>query len=114
MRMTAGYGGVPLLGWVMVVVSMIDRPPTVTFTVSLLPEKVADTWPAVGGGFVPSSHFWICALISARRQRQSARLVMRPPPSFRNGSGNSGIDGSALNAGKLVGTGQSAPVFSSS
>src|SRR5262245_54909558 len=98
----------------MVVLSVIDSPPTVTFTVSLFPEKVAVTSLAVGGGLVPSSQCWICALISARRQRQSARLLIRPPLSLRNGSGNSGIELSALNAGKLVATGQSAPVFSSS
>ena len=53
MPITAGNGPFPA-GVVMVVVSVIDPPPSVTFTVSWPPEKVAVRL-AGGAGLVPSS-----------------------------------------------------------
>jgi hypothetical protein len=47
--MSAGYGALPPLGKLMVVVSVIDLPPTCTLTVNVLPEYVAVTSLALGG-----------------------------------------------------------------
>src|SRR5690349_11029297 len=53
------------------------------------------------------------ALISARRQRHCARVVMRSPFAISNGSGKFSIEGSWSKLGSS-GAGQSAPVFSRS
>src|SRR5512135_1786927 len=65
---------------------VMEPEPVVTFTLNVLPERVAAT---VGDScFGPISYFSTSFLISSLRHAHCALLVIRVPSCMANGSGN--------------------------
>jgi hypothetical protein len=87
MPMIAGIGPLDApAGRLMAAVIVKELPPSPTVMLSVLPERLASN--VLGfPGFAPASYFSRIALISARRQRHSALLVMMVPSAISNGFG---------------------------
>ncbi|MFY1698207.1 hypothetical protein [Solwaraspora sp. WMMA2101] len=102
--MTAGWGPEPpLVGSWTLAEKLALRPWWDTLTVMLL----LDTLPVTVAGLAGLSPYTVrsaSSRVSARRQRQSALVVMRVPLALRKGSGSR-----AEEPGPVPGTGQSAP-----
>jgi hypothetical protein len=90
MAMSAGYGGVPVVGTAMVAANEIELPANEAFTVMLV--DVADPVTLSGlTGLVPYSYCWSSALISARRHAHWLFCVISAPESILKGSGSFGF-----------------------
>src|SRR5690349_15483032 len=103
---TAGNGPEPL-GSSTLAEKLELRPPWATLTVMVVEDTVPETVAGLTG-FSPYTNFSASFLISARRQRQSSRVLMRVPFSRVNGSGSLVIVGSAPASGS-AGTAHPAP-----